>query len=209
MSDLRKYIDLVNETDSLEERRIRNPFRAAPTSPKIGTEVVGKDGLTYQWMGKQWVQKAGQKGGKGRIATKQASVELTAQELKSRGNLITRIIKKNPKVSAALAAIVGIKVGGNLAGSGNDTTQAQSNTDPAPNQSGMPADNTPGQSGHQNQNQTEPSASEDLTALKTEIDALIKELEANTDPNVKKELERIKQLMGSGPEPWYDPSIRE
>jgi hypothetical protein len=202
MSDLRKYINLVKEQDDLQERRIRNPFKSAPTSPKVGAEVVGKDGLIYQWQGRQWVQKAGQAGGKGRIATRDIAQQLTAQELKSRGNLITRIIKKNPKVSAALAAVLGIKTASTVIG---DTPRDQDQTPPA--QSGQPADSTPGQSG---QTATTQAAQEDLTAIKAEIDALIKELDSSTDANIKKELARIKDKLNPKPRRWADnPSIIE
>jgi uncharacterized membrane protein YebE (DUF533 family) len=197
MNDLRKYIDLLNDQQSLEEAK-RNPFKAPANAPKVGAEIVGKDGLTYQWMGSQWVQKAGQVGGKGRIATKKIATELTSKELASRGNLLTRIIKKNPKVSAALAAVAGIKVAGTLAGSDSATSQAQAEP---PAQSGQPV--PPSQS------QTEPSVDE-LSVLKAEIDALIKELESSTDANIKKELDRIKGKLEPKPARWSDnPSIIE
>lgn len=201
MSDLRKYINLVDIQLDLNERTLRIPGTGSSTATKIGaTAVDPKDGLTYQWMGRQWVQKAGQPGGKGRMATATTGQQLTAKELQSRGNILTRIVKKNPKVSAALAAIVGIKAGGTLAGGDSAEVQPQANTAP-PAQGSMDAGNAPGTS-----SQTAPS--QDLTAMKAEIDALIKELESSNSADVKKELERIKRKLNPKPARLSDnPSI--
>lgn len=201
MSDLRKYINLVDSQLDINERRLRIPGAVSATAPKIGATAVNpKDGLTYQWMGRQWVQKAGQAGGKGRVATKKVAAKLTASQLKSRGNLLTRIVKKNPKISAALAAIVGIKVGGGLAGDG----QPQVSTPPS--QSGQPAASTtptvvsPATTG----------GDADLAAIKAEIDALIAELSASESPDIKKELDRIKNKLNPKPARLADnPSIIE
>lgn len=200
MSDLRKYINLVDIQLDLNERKLRIPGATSPSAPKVGAEAVGKDGLTYQWMGRQWVQKAGQPGGKGRMATATTGQQLTAKELQSRGNILTRIVKKNPKVSAALAAIVGIKAGGTLAGGDSAEVQPQANTVP-PAQGSMDAGNAPGTS-------SQTASSQDLTAMKAEIDALIKELESSNSADVKKELERIKRKLNPKPARWSDnPSI--
>jgi hypothetical protein len=202
MNDLRKYIDILNDQELLAEKK-KKPFGPAANAPKIGAERVGTDGLVYQFQGKQWVQKAGQKGGKGRIATKNVAQQLTTQELKSRGNLISKIIKKNPRLSSALAAIVGIKLVGTQA-KDDAAAQAQSQTAP-PQQSGRPDVTPPQQSGQE-------VPGEDISAIKAEIDALIKELEQSTDPNIKKELDRIKGKLTAQPKPkrWTDnPSVLE
>lgn len=201
MSDLRKYINLVDSQLDLNERKLRIPGTGSSTATKIGATAVNpKDGLTYQWMGRQWVQKAGQAGGKGRVATKKVAAKLTANQLKSRGNLLTRIVKKNPKISAALAAIVGIKVGGGLAGDDQPQVSTPPSQSSQPAASTTPAVVSPATTG----------GDADLAAMKAEIDALIAELGASESPDIKKELDRIKNKLNPKPARLADnPSIIE
>lgn len=175
MSDLRKYINLIAETDLLAERKVRLPKKAKPRAQQKSQAKLP------------------------------VNAPPSATELAARGNLLTSIIKKNPKVSAALAAIVGIKVGGTLAGSDSTAVQPQANTAP-PAQDGMGAGTASGQPNSASQ----APAGQDLTAMKAEIDALIKELESSGSADIKKELERIKGKLNPKPARWSDnPSIIE
>lgn len=209
MNNTQSIIDLRAKLKAIEENRLDELTIPAPVAsaskkvlqwgddllqkvfprnapkPAVGTEATAADGLIYRWEGGQWVQKAGQAGGKGRVATSATASELSAS-LAPKGNLISRIAKKNPKLSTALATAAAIYVGGKVVG--------PSNSDPAPIASAPNggSNNQPpaGQGGKE---------SDELAALKEQIDALIKELEPTTDADVKKELERIKaKYAGTG-----------
>jgi hypothetical protein len=51
----------------------------APGAIPVGTEVWGPDGLWYQFQGQQWVQKPGQRGGQGRVASKEIAAKLVSK----------------------------------------------------------------------------------------------------------------------------------
>ena len=108
MNNLRQYINLIDNQELLNEKfGIRAATRAA-SKPKIGDIKTGSDGFQYEWKGAQWVRKPGQAGGS-KVATKAVAAQLTTDALKSRGNVLMKLIKKYPKstIFAALSAIVG------------------------------------------------------------------------------------------------------
>ena len=112
------------------------------------------------------------------------------------GSKLKQIIKNNPRIAVALGMVGGLtaynmsKDSSTPAPAADSTApntparQAQSNTQPDPN--------APNQSG-------QPDQDEDASAIKAEIDALIKELESSTDTNIKKELDRIKGKLEPKP----------
>jgi hypothetical protein len=105
---------------------------------------------------------------------------------KDKGNILRNIIKNNPKTAKALGIIAGLSTIPYVSDKVRQPT--------TPDQSGQAADDA--NAGQRSQQQS-PSQNE-ITALKAKIDAMIKELEPSTDPEVKKELERIKQkLLGA------------
>ena len=108
MNNLRQYINLIDNQELLNEKfGIRAATRAA-SKPKIGDIKTGSDGFQYEWKGAQWVRKPGQAGGS-KVAAKAVATQLTADALRSRGNVLMKLIKKYPKSTtfAALSAIVG------------------------------------------------------------------------------------------------------
>jgi hypothetical protein len=197
MSDLKKYIELIETQRQLEENRlakkvlqwgddlVKKVFPKNSPKPIVGTEVKASDGLIYRWEGQQWVQKAGQVGGKGRIANKAISAELSKAAAK-KGSLLVGFIRKNPKLAAALAAAA--TVAGTATYLRNKDDEAPEPTPgptpaptPGPTPTPTPGPTPPEQSGKE----------DELAALKAQIDALIKELEPSTDEEVKRELKRI------------------
>lgn len=189
MSDLKKYIEIIESQQQVDEARsklvgkvlqwgddlVKKVFPKNSAKPIVGTEVKASDGLIYRWEGQQWVQKAGQAGGTGRIATKVISAELSKAAAK-KGSLIVGAIKKNPKLAAAITAAMA------LAGTGTYLRYQDPET-PTP---------APGSTPNSNNVPPEQSGKEDESlALKAQIDALIKELEPSTDDEVKRELKRI------------------
>ena len=109
MNNLRQYINLIDHQQLITERfGIRAATRAAAPKPKIGDIKTGSDVLQYERKGAQWVRKPGQQGGS-KVATRAVAAQLTTDALKSRGNVLMKLIKKYPKSTtfAALSAIVG------------------------------------------------------------------------------------------------------
>jgi hypothetical protein len=202
MGDLRKYIELIETQQQVEETRgkavgkvlqwgddlVKKFFPKNSAKPIVGTEVKASDGLIYRWEGQQWVQKAGQVGGKGRIATKAVSAELSKAAAK-KGSLIVNAIKKNPRLAAAIASALALV--------GTATYIRNQDSDPAPEPAPGPAPNpapnpAPAPAPAPGPTPPEQSGKEDeLAALKAQIDALIKELQPSTDEEVKRELQRI------------------
>ena len=186
MSDLRKYIELIEAQRQVGENRlvrkvlqwgddlVKKVFPKNAPKPIVGTEVKASDGLIYRWEGQQWVQKAGQAGGKGRIANKAISAELSKAAAK-KGSLIVGAIRKNPKLAAAITAALAI------AGTATYIRNQDSDPAPSPTPGPTPGPTPPEQSGKE----------DELAALRAQIDALIKELQPSTDEEVKRELQRI------------------
>lgn len=109
MNNLRQYINLIDNQQLITEKvGIRAATRAATPKPKVGDIKTGSDGFQYEWKGAQWVRKPGQAGGS-KVAAKAVATQLTADALRSRGNVLMKLIKKYPKSTtfAALSAIVG------------------------------------------------------------------------------------------------------
>ena len=109
MNNLRQYINLIDDQQLLNEKfSIRAATRAASSKPKVGDIKTGSDGFQYEWKGAQWVRKPGQAGGS-KVATRAVAAQLTTDALRSRGNVLMKLIKKYPKSTtfAALSAIVG------------------------------------------------------------------------------------------------------
>jgi hypothetical protein len=194
MSNLKQYIELIETQRQVGEARgkaigkvlqwgddlVKKFFPKNSAKPLVGTEVKASDGLIYRWEGQQWVQKAGQAGGKGRIASKAMSAELSKAAAK-KGSLIVGAIKKNPKLAAAIAAAVGLVGTATYIRNQDDETPTPGPT-PSPAPGPTPNPNTP----------PEQSGKEDeLAALKAQIDALIKELQPSNDDEVQRELKRI------------------
>ena len=175
MSDLRKYIDLVSNTENLSERR-RGSLRNKKKKPR------------------QQKQQSQQ--------TPQTPITPPVSTPKAKGNILRNIIKNNPKTAKALGIIAGLST---IPYASDKLRQPTT-----PDQSGQPADGA--DAGQRSQQQT-PSQDE-IAALKAKIDTMIKELEPSTDPEVKKELERIKQKLSgattnqrtSEPQPNYSSS---
>lgn len=154
MSDLRTYINLISEVQSLNERvRFKNKNKnknnrqqgqrpqtpATPKTPPISTPAA-------------------------------------------KGSVLRNIIKNNPKTAKALGLIAGLSAIPYVSDKVRQPT--------TPDTGGQPA----GSAGSSSRTQQSPSQ-DDIAALKAKIDAMIKELETSTDPQVKKELERIKQKL--------------
>jgi hypothetical protein len=191
MSNLRKYIELIEAQQEVDENRlvkkvlqwgddlVKKAFPKNSPKPLVGTEVKASDGLIYRWEGQQWVQKAGQIGGKGRIATKALSAELSKAAAK-KGSLLVGFIRKNPKLAAAIAAVATVAGTATYIRNQDGETPTPGPT-PNPTPNPTPGPTPPEQSGKE----------DELAALKAQIDALIKELEPSTDEEVRRELQRI------------------
>jgi hypothetical protein len=84
---------------------------AAPGTIPVGTEVWGPDGLWYQFQGQQWVQKPGQRGGQGRIASKDIAAKL-ASKFKFRQGVKTVAQKAVTAYDTVTKSAVGQALGG-------------------------------------------------------------------------------------------------
>lgn len=115
--------------------QVQNPPQPAPqTTPPaqaqqpaailVGTEMLGPDNLVYQFQGQQWVQKPGQPGGRGQVASRSIGAQLTAQsktaptrkpglirtadvKVRRAARKISRAVNNTPAGAAAGAAIGG------------------------------------------------------------------------------------------------------
>jgi hypothetical protein len=157
MSDLRKYIDLVSNTENLSERRGASGRRKGKSKPKQQTRQQTRQQPAQQ--------------------PTTPNIPSTPQ---AKGSVIKNLIKKNPKTAKALGIVAGLSTLPYVSDKIRQSDQS--------GQSGLPADDA------RSSRPQGPSQNE-LADLKAQIDAMIKELEGSSDPQVKKELERIKQKL--------------
>jgi hypothetical protein len=241
MTDLRHYINLVNQSDTPVAEAVKKQV-----GDKVMQNIVGQtaaqrlaaslpstvrlNGVTWEKVGNNYINRKTDKvistdelvalrsqATSGAATTNAATTAATtaaattavstagknlAQQF---GSKLKQIIKNNPRIAVALGMVGGLTAH-NMSKDSNTPAPAADST--APNapagqaQSNAQTDpNAPDQSG-----QSGPD--EDVSAIKAEIDALIKELESSTDANIKKELDRIKGKLEPKPARLSDnPSI--
>jgi hypothetical protein len=245
MTDLRHYINLVNQSDTPVAEAVKKQV-----GDKVMQNIVGQtaaqrlaaslpstvrlNGVTWEKVGNNYINRKTDKiistdelvalrsqattGAATTAATTNAAttaattaaattaVSTAGKNLAQRfGSKLKQIIKNNPRIAVALGMIGGLSAH-NMSKDTNTPAPAADSTAPnapagqaQPNAQSDP--NAPDQSG-------QPGPDEDVSAIKAEIDALIKELESSTDANIKKELDRIKGKLEPKPARLSDnPSI--
>jgi hypothetical protein len=238
MTDLRHYIDLINQTDTTVAEAVKKQV-----GDKVMQNIVGQtaaqrmaanlpstvrlNGVTWEKVGNNYINRKTDKvistddlvalraqatssTAATTAATTTAATTATTTAGKSvaqRLGSLKQAIKNNPKIAGALGMIGGLTAVNMTKGSSTPAPTADATPPTAPAgqaQSNAQSDpNAPGQSG-------QPEQGEDASAIKAEIDALIKELGSSADPSIKKELARIKGKLEPRPARWSDnPSIIE
>ena len=200
MNNLRQYINLIDNQQTLNEifnpvKAIRNLARPTTSAPKLGDKGVDSEGFSYTWLGAQWGRDAKQKGG-GRMATKAVGAQLTANLLKSRGNVLTKLIKKNPKLASASAlAILGLGGGAAYMATTDDDEENSDQTKPP---------EKPAEPEKQSEKPAEPkkppvTVNPEMQKIADEAKLLLKHAAKYPDAIVKNEMEKLDMFLASVP----------
>jgi hypothetical protein len=236
MTDLRHYIDLVNQTDTPVAEAVKKQIGDKVMQNIVGTtaaqrmaaslpSTVRLNGVTWEKVGNNYINRKTDKvistddlvalraqatSGAATTAAATTAAATTAASTAGRslaqriGSSLKQAIKNNPKIAGALGMIGGLTAVNMTKGSSTSAPTADATTPEVPASSAQstvqPDPNAPGSG--------QPEQGEDVSAIKAEIDALIKELGSSTDPSIKKELDRIKGKLEPRPARWSDdPSI--
>ena len=207
MNNLRQYINLIDNQQLLNEKfGIRAATRAASSNPKVGDIKTGSDGFQYEWKGAQWVRKPGQAGGS-KIATKAVAAQLTTDALRSRGNVLMKLIKKYPKSTtfAALSAIVG--AGAYTASElldkdeqeepTSDTDQVTAPETPQDNQADQSS--RPGTTSAQPTQPTQPTVNPEIQKIADEAKLVLKDVSKFPTAQVKNAAEELDMALADIP----------